>query len=127
MAANRVFLALLGTLAWPNVAGSSPLLFINSIPSTSLVPSSSQTLLSVGGGPALGGALGVCTPVSAARLPCARRRRVPMSLTMVDAKKDYYAVGAICFPHGTCAAQVDDLCFSSPRGLYQAGGVGEEN
>ena len=50
-----------------------------------------------------------------------------MSLTMVAAKKDYYAVGAICFPHGTCAAQVDDLCFSSPRGLYQAGGVGEEN
>jgi hypothetical protein len=115
MAANRVFLALLGTLAWPNVAGSSPLLFITSIPSTSLVPSSSQTLLSVGGGPALGGALGVCTPVSAARLPCARRRRAPMSLTMVDAKKDYYAVGAIRFPHGSCESRSKTCAAAPPR------------
>jgi len=127
MAACRAFLALLGILAWPNVAGSLPPLFINSMPSTFLVPSSSRALLSVGGGPVLGGALGGCSPASAARLPCAWRRRAPMSLTMVDAKKDYYAVGAICSPHGSCAAQVDDLCCSSPRGLYQAGGIGVEN
>jgi len=115
MAACRAFLALLGILAWPNVAGSLPPLFINSMPSTFLVPSSSRALLSVGGGPVLGGALGGCSPASAARLPCAWRRRAPMSLTMVDAKKDYYAVGAIRFPHGSCESRSKTRAAAPPR------------